>query len=1045
MRRKLTSLSLLAFLGFGAVAFAQTTGVVNDKNGFPEMDVPVQLKGTNTVVYTDENGEFSIDAKVGDVLLVNGKEVLVTKENLGTIETKTASDNIDLEETVITAYGVQKKETVVGANVQIKSEDFENRALSNATKALEGTAAGVQFATSTGQPGASNEIRVRGFSSYSLSNAPLYVVDGAVYTGTLSDINPSDIESFTVLKDAASTSLYGSSAANGVIMITTKKGKKGKKGQLNFSSNTGVVVRGIKEYDRVNAKEYYELTWAALRNGYLESTKGATVEQANKYASDNLIKSTLINNIYDVPNDQVVLNGSLNPNATQLYDDFDWNEYTERVGVTQKYDLRYSGAGENSDYAVSLGYNNEEGYVIASDYERYSARISANSQVTNWLKLGADVSGSIAKSRMAEDGESSSYINPFYVTRFMGPIYSPYLYDANGNLMRDEFGNKIYDGVESRGRGAGAGVGRNVIQETLLHNRIRNTSNINTRAYATFNLAKGLTLTTNVAYDLRNYTLNYYQNKTIGDAQGTGAFSVTDQKTTGITLNQILTYKKSFGKHNFQFDLGHESFERKIQYLYTRKTHEVVAGVYQLVNFLNTTSNTGYQTGHIAKESYFGRVNYDYNNKYLLSGSIRQDQSSRFDPSNNKGVFWSLGGGWNLHREDFLVNSSTINLLKLRSSYGEVGNDGALGEAPGYNADLSLYSLGYNNAGESGILLTQIGNRNITWESNAQFDVALEFGLFNNRVSGTVEYYNRRTEDMIFPVPTPGSAGVPGNSIYANVGTMENKGIEVMLNLGLIKTEDFSWDLSINAATIKNQMVKMPLGQDEIINGTKRLSKGKSIYDYWLREYYGVDPTDGRTLYVQDAEKEDTGDTRTINGKKYTTNHNNAQYGYVGSALPDVYGGFQTNVAYKGFYVNAMFAYQLGGQTYDTNYANLISTSPDGSALHKDVLTAWTKEGDITNMPKMSTNNEAQNLAGSSRWLVDSDYLSLRSATFGYNFRKDQIEKLGLSSLRLFITGENLANWTKRQGLEPAQSFNGTTSYRYTPSKIWSVGLNVNF
>ncbi|WP_322971232.1 SusC/RagA family TonB-linked outer membrane protein [Faecalibacter sp. LW9] len=1045
MRRKLTSLSLLAFLGFGAVAYAQTSGTVNDKDGFPEMDVPVQIKGTNTIVYTDENGEFSIDAKVGDILIINGKEVLVTSENLGTIETVSATDNIELEETVITAFGVQKKETVVGSNIQIKSEDFENRAITNATKALEGTAAGVQFSTGSGQPGDSNNIRVRGFSSYTLSNSPLYVVDGAIYSGVLSDINPSDIESITVLKDAASTSLYGSSAANGVIMITTKKGKKGKKGQLSFSANTGVVVRGTKEYDRVSAKDYYELTWAAMRNGFLESTPGATLEQANLYASENLIDYNLQNNIYNVPNNQVVINGSLNPNAVQLYDDFNWQKYTERVGVTQRYDIRYSGATESSDYSASLGYNNEEGYLIASDYERYTARVSANSQATSWLKLGTDISGIITKSAMAEDGGGSSYINPFYTARFMGPIYSPFLYDEYGNAVYDSNGNRVYDGVETRGRGTGAGVGRNVIQETLLHKRQRLSNTINSRAYATITLAKGLTLTGNVAYDVRNRTTNYYQNKVIGDAQGTGAFSVTDEKITGITLNQILTYKKSFGLNNFQIDLGHESYERKIQYLYTRKTHEVVSGIYQLVNFLNTSSNTGYQYGHITKESYFGRINYDYNNKYLLSGSIRQDQSSRFDPANNKGVFWSAGAGWNLHREDFLKDSKAVNLLKLRSSYGEVGNDGGNGEEPGYNADLSLYELGYNNAGETGILLSQIGNKNLTWEANSQFDVALEFGFFNNRISGTVEYYERKTEDMIFPVPTPGSAGVPGNSIYANIGAMQNKGFEVLLNLGIIRNENFSWDVSINASTLKNKITKLPDGQDAIINGTKRLAVGQSIYDFWLIQYHGVDPSDGRVLYVQDAEKEDTGDTRIIDGQKYTTNHNNAQFAYSGSAIPDVMGGFQSNFSYKGFYLNTMFSYQIGGKVYDSNYAGLISTDPKGAALHVDMLNAWQNPGDITNFPKMSTLNEAQNLAQSSRWLVDADYLSLRSATFGYTFNRKDIESIGLSSLKIYVTGENLVNWTKKQGLEPVQSFNGTTSYRYSPARIVSLGLNVNF
>ena len=1044
MRRKLTSLSLLAFLGFGAIAYAQTSGTVNDKNGFPEMDVPVQIKGSNTVVYTDENGEFSIDAKVGDVLLINGKEVLVTSTSLGNIETKSTTDNIDLEETVITAYGVQKKETVVGSNVQIKSEKFEDRALTNVAKALEGAAPGVQFSTTTGQPGSSTNIQIRGVSSYNLSNAPLYVVDGAIFTGTLSDINPNDVESFSILKDAASTSLYGSSAANGVIMITTKNGKKGKKGNLTFSMNTGVVTRGTPEYDRISADDYYRLTWTAMRNGYQESNPGKTLEQANTWASENLISGNLKNNIYNVPDNQIIINGQLNPNAKKLYDDFDWQDYTSRVGTIQQYNLNYSGANDNSTYFASLGYNNEEGYIIKSDFERYNARVKADSQVTNWLKLGVDVAGTLTKSKQANDSEGSSYINPFYTARYMGPIYSPFLYDGFGNRMYDDNGNVLYDGTVTRGRGAGAGAGRNVLQETLLNDNIRTTDNITTRAFAELKLAKGLTLRTNVSYDLQNRSTKAYGNKEVGDAIGTASLSFTDYKTSAMTLNQILTYQKSFGKNNFQVDLGHESFERSTQYSYTRKTNEVVSGIKELANFLTITDANGY-VYDLRKESYFGRINYDYNNKYSVSASVRQDQSSRFAPGFDKGTFWSTGAAWNLHREDFLANSSAVNLLKLRGSYGEVGNDGGIGSNPGYQTDLNLYELRYNNAGESGILLSQIGSPNLTWEANQQFDVALEFGFLNNRISGSVEYYQRRTEDLIFAVPTAGSVGVPGRSINKNIGTLENRGIEVQLSLGIIRNENFRWDLNVDASTVKNEMIKMPDGQDAIINGTKRIAQGQSIYDYWLREYAGIDPNDGRTLYVQDTTKEDTSDTRTIDGKKYTVNHNNAQFSYVGSALPDLYGSISNNFSYKGFFLNTLFTYQLGGKTYDSNYSNFINISPTGGALHTDMLTAWQNPGDISNLPKLSTNNTTQNLAASSRWLVDSDYLSLRSATFGYNFKKDQIEKLGVSSMKLFVSGENLYSWTAKKGLEPVQSFNGTTSYRYTPSRIVSVGLNVQF
>lgn len=1042
MRKKLTSLSLLAFIGLSAIAFGQVKGTVNDVHGFASADTEVTVKGTSKVAYTDENGNFDIDAKIGDTLIIDGKEYIVSKNDLGVLK-PSKSDIVDLDETVVTAYGTQKRENVVGSNTQIKSEKFEDRPLTNIGKALEGASSGVQFSTSSGQPGESTNIRIRGFSSYNLSNSPLYVVDGAIFTGSLSDLNPSDIESINILKDAASTSLYGASAANGVVMVTTKKGKKGK-GNFTFTSNTGVVTRAYKDYEKLGPEDYYKLTWTSMRNGYWESNPTLTEQQANDWASKNLITTNLKNNIYNVPNDQVIINGQLNPLAKQLYNDFDWVDYVSRVGSIEQYNMSFSGADDKSNYYASIGYNNEKGYVIKSDFERYTARVNGSSKVTNWLRVGGDISGTLTKSKLAESAGNTSYINPFYTARYMGPIYSPYLYDDKGQRVYDQFGNIQYDGLYTRGRGAGASGGRNVLQETLLNDKYEKTNSVFSRWFAELTLAKGLTLSGNLSYDLQNYYYQSYQNKVIGDGAGKGTLANQNQQTVGMTINQILNYKKSFGKHNFEVLVGHESFIRNSKYNYQSKEGEVIPNIYELVNFTTSTSNNGYKWD-LSKESYFGRVNYDFNNIYSVSASIRQDESSRFAPGQNKGVFWSAGAAWNISREAFLVNSTVVNSLKLRTSYGEVGNDGGLGASPGYQADLSLYSLGTNNGGEPGVFLSQIGNPLLTWEANKQFDVGVDFALFNNRVSGSVEYYDRRTDDMIFSVPTPGSAGVPGNSIDRNIGTVQNSGIEVTLNLGIIRTDEFKWDFSVNASTIKNEMVKMPGDQKEIINGTKKISVGKSMYDYWLRKFYAVDPDTGRSLYYQDPNKKDDLSTKTINGQKFTINHVNAEFDYVGTAIPDLYGSFTNNIEYKRFYLNTLFTYQIGGQTYDGNYTSFLSLAPTGAALHKDMLNAWTKPGDVTSVNKLSTNNTTQNMAASSRWLVDSDYLSLRNVTFGYNFEKAVIEKLGLTNLKLYISGENIVAWTKKQGLEPVQSFNGTTTYRYTPSRTVSVGLNVQF
>ncbi|WP_282630200.1 SusC/RagA family TonB-linked outer membrane protein [Empedobacter sedimenti] len=1042
MRKKLTSLSLLAFLGLSAIAFGQVKGTVNDVNGFASADAEVTVKGTSKVAYTDENGNFDIDAKIGDTLIIDGKEYIVSKNDLGVLKPD-KSEIVDLGETVVTAFGVQKKETVVGAVGTIKAEDIENRPISNVAKVLDGTVSGVQVSTGSGQPGSGLSVQIRGVSSYSLSSTPLYVVDGAVFTGSLQDLNPNDIESLTVLKDAASTSLYGSSASNGVVMITSKKGKKGKPA-FRFSSNTGVVTRAIPEYSRIGAGDYYVTAWEAMRNGYLATTANATLAQANAYASGALIKDNLKNNIYGVANDKVVVDGVLT-NSPMLYNDFNWQDYIKRVGTFQKYDVDYSGASDNTSYYAGFGYSKETGYVIKSDFERYTAKANIDTQVTDWLKLGTNLSGTLVKSTLADDSGGSSYINPFWFSRAMGPIYSPFLYDAKGQRVYDSEGNPVYDGNSTRGRGASASAGRNVLQETLLNNNKQDTNAINSRFFAEFKIIQGLTFTTSLSYDVRNYSFKEYGNKVIGDASGTAALTLTTYKYTGITWDKILNYKKSIGSHNFDAILGHQSFDRTVDYGYLRKIGETVSGIYEMSNFLTPTSSLGYNYV-IRKEGYFARLNYDFANKYLLSASLRIDKSSRFSDQNYQGTFWSVGAGWNIHKEAFLANSQFVNELKLRGSYGQVGNDGGIGAEPGYQVDLDLYSLGYNNGGESGVYLGQVGNPNLTWESKNSFDIGVDFSLLKRRISGSIEYYLQDISDMIFAEPVPNSAGVPGNSIYRNIGKMRNNGLELSLNIGIVRNDKFSWDLGLVAASNKNEMIKMPKGKDDaIISGTKRIAEGRSLYDFWLRQWYGVDPADGAGLFIQDPTKGSDGNSRTVNGVLMTTNHNNALYAYSGSSIPDVFGSISNTFKYGNFDLNVMLNYQLGGKTYDSNYASLMNGYAQGQSQHVDMLGAWKKAGDITNVPILSTSNYTSVGAQSSRFLVKSDYLSIKSAQIGYNFDKKLLDTVGLRNFRVYVAGENLYAWTAKKGLEPSQSFSGTTTYRYTPSRTVSLGVNVSF
>lgn len=1048
MRRKLTSLSFFALFGLGAFAYGQTTGIVNDNNGFPEADAEVTVKGTSKTAFTDEDGKFDIDAKVGDVLLVNGKEFVVTSTDLGVLK---LSDTVELEEAVITvAYGTQKKENVVGSNTVISAKDLENRAMTNVSQAIDGAAAGVRVSTSTGQPGAGLAIQIRGAGSYNLSNSPLYVVDGAIFTGNLSSINPNDIESLNILKDAASTSLYGSSAANGVVLITTKRGKR-KGGVFNFSASMGVSTRGTKEYKRVNASEYYPMVWENLRNGYMSGKNAMDLQTANAAASNDLIK-VLKTNVFNVSNESLVTEGILNPNASLIYDDFDWQKYTIRTGQREDYNFNYSGSDETTNYYTSFGYLKESGYLIASDYERYSTLSKIDKQVAPWLKLGGSISAALSKSNQAVNGvdSNSSFNNPYAWTRTMGPIYSPFAHDPiTGDFLYDDNGEKIFDaGVN---RGAKAAGGRNVIQETLKNRSYDEYSDINTRLYGDIDLAKGLKLNLNVSYNNRDAESLSYRNKFIGDGAPGGDMSLTKTTRQTLTLNQILNYNISFDQHNFEVLGGHESFEYKYKYSYAYKANQIVDDNYELINFIDTKANNSYSR-LLRKESWFARMNYDFNSRYLVSASVRRDESSRFHKDNRAGVFWSAGLGWNIHRENFLATSTWVNQLKLRSSYGQVGNDGSTSTTPSYFAYASLFGLNYSNGADAGIFMTQVGNKDLTWESNNQFDVALEFGFLKNRISGSIEYFDRETKDLIFGVPQPLSAGIPDNEIFMNTATMKNSGFELALNLGIIRNQDLQWDVMFNATTYKNKITKMPEGIQTIDNGTKRIEKGHSIYDFYMRQWYGVDSNDGRGLFIADEEvyakskeKDNLDIYRMVDGQLMTTKSANAKYGYSGTANPDVYGSLSTNLSYKGFYLNAMFTYQFGGKVYDSNYASLMISNPEGQALHRDALQAWKKPGDVTNTPQLNSINGVDANAVSTRWLVSSDFISFRQATLGYTFSSDVLEKTGVSALKLFINAENIWSSVKRQGMEANQAFNGTTSNRYTPARIVSAGMNLSF
>ncbi len=999
----------------------------------------INIFAQNVLKFVNMNVKIKL-LTVGVAFFLGG-HVVAQKKKSDTTKTK------DIEEVVVVAYGKQKRETVVGSNIQISSKNFENRSVTNVGSAIVGAAPGVVATLGSGQPGSGVNIVIRGFTSISASNSPLYIVDGVPFNGSVSAINPNDIESVNILKDAASTSLYGSSAANGIVMITTKKGAKGRD-VVNFSTSTGFSSRQIPEYNRVGADQYYVLEWQALRNGYLTSNPTASLATANAYASTNLISGDLKTNIYkNTTDNQVVVDGVIT-DAAKKYNDFDWQKDLFGVGVRQNYDLNYAGGTERTKYYASLGYLNEEGYMINSDYSRFSGKLSADSQLTKWFKAGISMNVANTYQNNALDGSdnASSIVNPYGFSRRMGPIYSPYLHNADGSIMRDADGNPVYDYTTTRG--GSVYTGRNAIIENMLNKDYTRASNIVSRVYAEFGLLKGLTFTLNAGYDIRNSKNNSYTNNIVGDAAGFGFSTRSTSLNQNVTFNQLLRYaKKLGGHHNLEVLLGHENNSLKYDYLYARKRGQIVPGNTEFSNFTTNVSTDSYQDNY-TKESYFTRVNYDFDGKYSLSGSYRRDASSRFKDDYRWGGFWSLGGAWLISGEDFIKSQSWINFLKLRGSYGEVGNDSGIG----YYAYRNFFSLGYNNQAEPGFVMGQVADESLTWETNKQYDLGLEFGFLDNRISGSVEWYRRESEKLLYPVPQPFSSGYSSGTKTMNAAGMYNQGWEAMLNLGIVRNEKFGWDFSINASTVKNRITKLYEGasSDGIVSGNKKLTIGHSFQDWWLRQWYGVDANTGAGLFLASdaavaAAGAGTANTYQYNGVWVTNQFANAKYDWSSSSIPDVMGSFTNTFRYKNLELTTLFTWQLGGKIYDGGYASLMNGYLQGVAASTDLLKAWQNVGDITDVPQMNTARYTQSSAASSRWLVDASYISLRSATLTYKFNKEFNKIIGLTNSSIYITGENIFSKTARKGLEVQQYFNGSTDSRLTPARIVSVGFNVSF
>ena len=866
MKKITTFLLCLILTGVSALwaQNVQVSGIVTDAaDGQPLPGVSVVVKGTRIGVSTDVNGRYTISV-ADNATLVFSYVGLKTREQAvagrATINVALESDVQKLDDVVVVAYGTALRESITGSVSTISAKSIEKRSLTSLAGVLDGQASGVRV-NNSGTPGESPTIRIRGISTVNGTNEPLFVVDGIPLAGNITDLNSQDIESVSVLKDAASAALFGSRAANGVVLVTTKRGKQ--KGiSLRLNANTGAYTRGIPEYETLDAKAFMEVMWTGYRNMLMSDdsqTDGAgrpyILATAGDMATQTLVSTYLKYNIFDREANRLFdENGKLIAGINPKFTDLDWWDAVERVGFRQDYTVSGDAVSEKSNVYFSLGFLDEKANIKWSDYNRFTGRINANFTPRTWLSAGMNISGSYQNYSNISEG-STSYANPVYYARNMAPIYPIYEHDANGDFVLDEQGEKIYDNGAAYNRPQN--LNRHIVWEKELDKDKSIRSTLGSNAYVNVGFLRDFNFIVKGDASIRNSENRTYDNAIIGDGSGNnGRAARTMYRYLNYTGMQQLTWDRDFDKHHVDVLLGHENYANNYVYTYLYKTTEVFANSYELINFTDMTSLNGYDN-NVRGESFLSRARYNYDNKYFAEIACRRDAVSRFHPDNRWGTFWSLGASWSIHREAFMQPfQHVVSTLKLRASYGEVGNDAS---AATY-AYMGLYTAN-QNANLGAYYKSQNEANDIRWESTNSISVALEGRLFD-RLNFTMEYYEKISHDLIFSVYNPLSAGATSSSSAVstqlkNLGDVSNRGFELMFDVDVFKNADWLVNLSFIGAWQKNEVLTLPEQnrKDGIIDGTKKIMEGHSLYSYWVYQFAGVDRLNGDALYVIDDEK----------------------------------------------------------------------------------------------------------------------------------------------------------------------------------------------
>ncbi len=1121
------------------------TGKVTDSNGRPLPGVTVVIKGTTKGTVTDIDGIYTIVVPIDNQTLVfsfvgmKGQELDATGQNV--INVTMEEEVVGIDEVVAVAYGTAKKKDLTGSISTVDNNLIAAQSNSTVTRALEGAVPGIQVSAVDGQPGLDMGIRLRGIASSKQNYAnALVVIDGvpAQNDNPLSTINSKDIASITVLKDAASTAMYGSRGANGVVLITTKKGSKGDT-KISFEGRWGINQVGPYEYDKIsNPKDLYEYAWLAIYNSVRYGIDGTGISknyttnvqnpnmtdgEAAEFASAHLFDYTgsttsfsrnSLGNwmLYSVPGAVYTSSGSgatssstmsgaylvntdgkLNPNARLLYND-SYDKYILKNSFRQEYNVSASGGTDQVDYFLSLGYLEDPSYIRGSSFERYSGRSNIDAQLYDWLKVGSNVAYSWRETQSPATrygrNPGSSVANIFRFINGQNQLIQLYAHDENGNYIYENGEKKVHveagDTYSPLGLTSTSLGSTNVLTMLDEDMDLRKSSDIVTRSYAEAELMKGLTFTTNMGLEKYHETRTRYWQSETGQAEGTGAFGKTYQNVSIFNTQQLLNYSHDFDKHHLEGVAGHEFNKYHYESLNYRSSYELVPGYATFANFVaqnigGTFSGNGGNEYARTMESYFGRVNYIYDEKYYAEASLRRDGSSKFKHNSDRwGNFWSVGGGWRVSSEEFMSNTKNwLNNLKIRASYGLIGNESGISNYSGYQT----WSYGATYTSSTGgtgtpasYTLTQGSyvNDGLTWEKTRTFDTGIEFSLYD-RLHGTFDFYNKNTINAIWDQPIASSLGQ--SSIQTNSAKIRNRGFEVELNIDLIKNKDLFWTVSLNGTHYTTVLTGVPagVGSDELdgcwtatadawsasgagsSSGVTYLrGVGKDYYNIYLFRYAGVDQSTGLPLFYHKVTggDEDFPDAEVGSDVK-TTNYSLASRYEKGSAIPDWIGGFSTTVKYKNFDFTGMLAYQLGGKFFSTDYGNNLYISENlGSAISAELIgNTWTPNNTKAKFPMVMYNNTYGNGATFGSWLYtdmalfSASYLNLKNLTLGYTFPGSITKRYKVSNMRIYVSADNLLMVTSHSGIDPRMSLVGgfeVGAYAYPSMRTISFGVNLD-